>query len=204
MSGGCEGGVGMSGSNRQRQYRGITLRIAGAVPLPGVTLEPGRAYRQRLRRIVHTSLFDLFKIGIGPSSSSRDPVRAAYHFAERLSQSGALESVARVHVDLYGSLALTGKGHGTDRGIQLGLLGERPDTVDPAAVDSRLAEVAERSELALFGRRPVPFHPAEDIAFRVTETLPAHPNGMRFTAFGENGEIVDRRIYYSIGGGFGP
>ncbi len=152
---------------------------------------------------MHTSLFDLFKIGIGPSSSHTvGPMRAAYHFAERLAQSGALENVAHIHVDLYGSLALTGKGHGTDRGIQLGLLGERPDSVDPAAVESRLAEVAGRAELTLFGRRAVPFHPAEDIAFRVTETLPAHPNGMRFTAFGAGGEIVERRVYYSIGGGF--
>ncbi|MGA7234807.1 MAG: L-serine ammonia-lyase [Bryobacteraceae bacterium] len=152
---------------------------------------------------MHTSLFDLFKIGIGPSSSHTvGPMRAAYHFAERLAQTGMLENVTRVRIELYGSLALTGKGHGTDRGILLGLMGERPDTVDPASVTSRIAAVAQNGELVLFGRRTVPFHASEDLLFRVTETLAAHPNGMRFTAFSANEEVIDQRIYYSIGGGF--
>ena len=152
---------------------------------------------------MQTSLFDLFKIGIGPSSSHTvGPMRAAYQFASGLAQSGALENVARLRVDLYGSLALTGKGHGTDRGIQLGLMGERPDSVDPASVESRIAAIAQSAQLALFGRRCIPFQPAEDLLFHTTETLPAHPNGMRFTAFSANGDVIDRRIYYSIGGGF--
>ncbi len=129
-------------------------------------------------------------------------MRAAYHFAERLAQTGALENITRVRVELYGSLALTGKGHGTDRGILLGLMGERPDTVDPASVASRIAAVAQNEELVLFGRRTVPFHASEDLLFHVTETLAAHPNGMRFTAFSADGEVIDQRIYYSIGGGF--
>jgi L-serine dehydratase len=152
---------------------------------------------------VHTSLFDLFKIGIGPSSSHTvGPMRAAYHFAERLSESGVLANVARVRIELYGSLALTGKGHGTDRGILLGLMGERPDAVDPASIEARIAGIAQSSELPLFGHHTVPFHGAEDLLFRVTETLAAHPNGMRFTAFDERGETVAQRVYYSIGGGF--
>jgi L-serine dehydratase len=152
---------------------------------------------------VHTSLFDLFKIGIGPSSSHTvGPMRAAFGFAEQLAETGLLESAARIRVELYGSLALTGKGHGTDRGILLGLMGERPDSVDPASVAPRIADVVQRGELILFGRHTVPFDAAEDLLFRVTETLAAHPNGMRFTAFGAGGEVIDQRIYYSIGGGF--
>ena len=152
---------------------------------------------------MHTSLFDLFKIGIGPSSSHTvGPMRAAYRFAEGLTHSGAIDRVAQLRVDLYGSLALTGKGHGTDRGILLGLMGQRPDTVCPETVESRIAEVTSHGELPLFGRRNILFHPADDLLFNVKETLSAHPNGMRFTAFGAEGTVVDRRTYYSIGGGF--
>jgi L-serine dehydratase len=152
---------------------------------------------------VHTSLFDLFKIGIGPSSSHTvGPMRAARQFAERLADSGALEKTARVRIDLYGSLALTGKGHGTDRGILLGLMGERPESVNPAEVESRVAEIGARGELPLLGRRAVPFQASEDLLFHTAETLAAHPNGMRFTAFGAAGETLQQRIYYSIGGGF--
>jgi L-serine dehydratase len=129
-------------------------------------------------------------------------MRAAYQFAEGLERSGLLANVSRLRIDLYGSLALTGKGHGTDRGILLGLMGERPDSVCPETVTGRIAEVNRRGELPLFGRRKVPFQSAEDLLFNVKETLPAHPNGMRFTAFGGDGSILDRRTYYSIGGGF--
>ncbi len=152
---------------------------------------------------MHTSLFDLFKIGIGPSSSHTvGPMRAAYQFAEGLAETRSLESVARIRIELYGSLALTGKGHGTDRGILLGLMGERPDSVDPASIESRIAEVTDRSELRIFGRRTVPFHAEDDLLFRVRETLPAHPNGMRFTVFDTSGETISQRTFYSIGGGF--
>jgi L-serine dehydratase len=152
---------------------------------------------------VHTSLFDLFKIGIGPSSSHTvGPMRAAYRFVELLIHRGILASTARLRVELYGSLALTGKGHGTDRGILLGLMGERPDSVDPASIESRVAEVAEKGELRLFGQRAIPFTLPDDLQFRMKETLAAHPNGMRFTACASDGAVLDQRVFYSIGGGF--
>jgi L-serine dehydratase len=150
-----------------------------------------------------TSLFELFKIGVGPSSSHTvGPMRAAYRFVERLAKNGLLDRVARLQVDLYGSLALTGKGHGTDRGILLGLMGETPDGVDPAAIPEKVAEVARLHELSAFGRRAVAMNPSEDLRFHMAETLPGHPNGMRFTALDAEGRMLDRREYYSIGGGF--
>ena len=143
-----------------------------------------------------TSLFDLFKIGIGPSSSHTvGPMRAAYQFASGLAESGKLSRVARVRVDLYGSLALTGRGHGTPRGVTLGLSGERPDTVDPAAVQSG-------STIPLAGSHPIPFNPETDILFHPESVLPKHSNGMRFTALDSAGETVESGVYYSIGGGF--
>ena len=129
-------------------------------------------------------------------------MRAAYQFAEGLARSGALPNVSRLGIDLYGSLALTGKGHGTDRGILLGLMGDRPDSVCPETVESRIAEVNRRGELPLFGLKNIPFQAAEDLRFNVNETLAAHPNGMRFTAFESDSNILDRRTFYSIGGGF--
>jgi L-serine dehydratase len=152
---------------------------------------------------VQTSLFDLFKIGIGPSSSHTvGPMRAAYRFAEGLARSEAIEKVERLRIDLYGSLALTGKGHGTDRGILLGLMGERPDSVCPETIESRISEINRRGELPLFRSRKLPFHASEDLLFNVRETLSAHPNGMRFTAFDSNGGVLDARVFYSVGGGF--
>jgi L-serine dehydratase len=129
-------------------------------------------------------------------------MRAARRFVARLSETQVLDEISRVRVDLYGSLALTGKGHGTDRGILLGLMGETPDGVDPAAIGERIAGVYERNELPAFGRHSVPFHPADDLLFHTTETLAAHPNGMRFAAFRCDGSAIDSRVYYSIGGGF--
>src|SRR5438270_167724 len=105
-----------------------------------------------------TSLFDLFKIGIGPSSSHTvGPMRAAYRFAESLAASGKLADTARVQIDLYGSLALTGKGHGTDRGILLGLMGDRPDDTDPATITERITFIEAKSELTLFKQKSIPF-----------------------------------------------
>src|SRR5579872_3307717 len=130
---------------------------------------------------MQTSLFDLFKIGIGPSSSHTvGPMRAALRFAQALD----LAAVARVRVELYGSLALTGRGHGTPRGVLMGLCGERPDTVDPAAIDRRMAEIAERSQLPLNGTKPVAFQFERDFLFHPDAVLPGHSNGMRFTAYG--------------------
>jgi L-serine dehydratase len=149
--------------------------------------------------LMQTSLFDLFKIGIGPSSSHTvGPMRAANRFVDGLD----LHCTGRVCVELYGSLALTGRGHGTPRGVVMGLCGERPDTVDPASIDRRMAEISERGQLPLAGIHPIPFEMESDFLFHPQEVLPGHSNGIRFTAYRADGERLDRRVYYSIGGGF--
>jgi L-serine dehydratase len=151
---------------------------------------------------MQTSLFDLFKIGIGPSSSHTvGPMRAAYRFAERLSKHEVLEKVAQVRIELFGSLALTGLGHGTDRGVLLGLMGKQPDEIDPAEIQGLMEGIRESGLLTLFGRHAVPFGPP-DLAFNKDTLLPGHSNGMRFTALGADGQILDARVYYSVGGGF--
>jgi L-serine dehydratase len=150
---------------------------------------------------MHTSLFDLFKIGIGPSSSHTvGPMRAAYRFAEKLSDRQLLENVASVRVELFGSLALTGVGHGTDRGILLGLAGKQPDGIDPCEIPALLAGI-QKFGLPLFGRHTIPFAP-EDLVFIKDMLLPGHSNGMRFTAFAGDGQTLDERVFYSVGGGF--
>jgi L-serine dehydratase len=149
-----------------------------------------------------TSLFDLFKIGIGPSSSHTvGPMRAAYRFVRQLSNRELLSSVARMRVELYGSLALTGHGHGTDRGLQLGLLGLQPDEVDPAEIDELISNICTRGQIKLLNHHAVRFEP-EDLVFHKDAVLPGHSNGMRFTAIDKNGTLLDSRIYYSVGGGF--
>jgi L-serine dehydratase len=150
-----------------------------------------------------TSIFELFKIGIGPSSSHTvGPMRAARQFVQELSLSGLIAKVSRIKVDLYGSLALTGKGHGTDRAIILGLSGEIPDQVDPASIDTKLATIREQRSLLLFGCHSAPFNPEEDIVFRKTEVLPGHSNGMRFTVYDDAAKEISSKIFYSTGGGF--
>ena len=150
-----------------------------------------------------TSLFDLFKIGIGPSSSHTvGPMRAARRFVLELETSGLLQKTARVTVELYGSLALTGHGHGTDRAILLGLAGEQPDKVDPAAIDGIVQTIRDAHALRLLGKHVVPFEEADDLVWHRAETLAAHPNGMRYTVFDENGALLRQQIFYSIGGGF--
>lgn len=150
-----------------------------------------------------TSLFDLFKIGIGPSSSHTvGPMRAARRFVLELETAGRLHETARVRVDLYGSLALTGHGHGTDRAILLGLAGEQPDKVDPAAIDGIVQTIRDAHGLRLLGKHVVPFEEADDLVWHRAETLAAHPNGMRYTAFDENGAELRHQIFYSVGGGF--
>ena len=146
-----------------------------------------------------TSLFDLFKIGIGPSSSHTvGPMRAAYRFAEGLANSSSLARVTGLRIELFGSLGLTGRGHGTDRGILLGLMGERPDSVDPATIAARVDAVRASRELVLFGRRAGPFHLEQDLIFDGAHSLPFHPNGMRFTALPD----IASRVFFSVGGGF--
>jgi L-serine dehydratase len=149
------------------------------------------------------SVFDLFKIGIGPSSSHTvGPMKAACSFARRLERDGILTEVARVQISLYGSLAHTGRGHGTDRAIMLGLQGEEPDRVDPDRIEPRLETIRRQRTVQLLGRRPVAFDEKSDLKFRKREKLPHHPNGMRFEAFDAAGALLERREYYSVGGGF--
>ena len=159
---------------------------------------------------MNTSLFELFKIGIGPSSSHTvGPMRAALRFARTLAAESGAASVARVCVELYGSLALTGVGHGTDRAVLLGLSGEAPDTVDPEAVQDLLDRIRVSEKLLLSGDVEIEFHEEADLLFRRAELYPpganaaiSHPNGMRFRAFGAAGSLLLEQVFYSIGGGF--
>ncbi|WP_431857136.1 L-serine ammonia-lyase [Azospirillum sp.] len=149
------------------------------------------------------SVLDLFKIGIGPSSSHTvGPMKAALRFTEDLTAAGRLGEVRRVVVGLYGSLALTGKGHGSDTAVLLGLSGERPETVDPDAVAPLLARIRTTGRLALGGQREVAFDEARDLLFHMGESLPFHPNGLRFQALDAEGRELAARDYYSVGGGF--
>ncbi len=149
------------------------------------------------------SVFDLFKIGIGPSSSHTvGPMRAARMFVQSLLDDGVLSGAQRVKTELYGSLGATGKGHGSDKAVLLGLEGETPEMVDPDAVPGRLQRIRESGEIRLLNERPLPFDEGRDLIFHRRLSLPLHPNGMRITAFDGNGEKLCRRKYYSIGGGF--
>ena len=148
-----------------------------------------------------TSVFDLFKIGVGPSSShTMGPMTAACRFVETLSKKNLLQATEQVEVDLYGSLALTGKGHATDRAILLGLSGERPDGVDPDAADAIVTRIRESGRLSLGGSRDIEFDEPSHLRFLQRERLPHHSNGMRFAASGAGGEL-DSAVYYSTGGG---
>ncbi|MCX2929253.1 L-serine ammonia-lyase [Mycobacterium sp. CVI_P3] len=147
------------------------------------------------------SVFDLFSIGIGPSSSHTvGPMRAATRFTARLAASGVLHAVDRVRVALYGSLAATGTGHGTIGAVILGLTGADPETVDPSAVDPLLKAVRETRRLTLAGGRVITFDIDSDIA-KSLRRLDFHSNGMAFAALGADGAELDRRVYYSVGGG---
>jgi L-serine dehydratase len=154
------------------------------------------------------SVFDLFKIGIGPSSSHTvGPMRAAGMFVGSLASDGVLGQVARVRAELFGSLGATGHGHGSVPAIVLGLLGEHPETVDPAAATSEVDEVRRSGRLELGGRgpggqRPVSFDADADIVLHRRKRLPFHSNAMVFAAVGADGAELSRRTYYSVGGGF--
>jgi L-serine dehydratase len=156
---------------------------------------------------VVTSLFELFKIGIGPSSSHTvGPMRASLAFVRGLARAGAMPNVARIRVDLYGSLALTGIGHGTDTAILAGLSGEAPDSVEPSRLEEIL-EMAAAGALTLGGDRQIPFMRDSDLRFHKNQmypdaNIPTHPNGVRFTAFTPEKAIVATAVFYSIGGGF--
>ncbi|MCF8159190.1 MAG: L-serine ammonia-lyase [Polaromonas sp.] len=149
------------------------------------------------------SVFDLFKIGIGPSSSHTvGPMKAAAMFARRLAKSELLSDTRRIEAKLYGSLAATGKGHGTDTAIMLGLEGEMPDSIDPDSIELRLKEMRARGSLLVNGVQPVAFCEREDLLFLRNESLPFHSNGVRFSAFSGDGSLLEERRYFSVGGGF--
>jgi L-serine dehydratase len=151
---------------------------------------------------VVSSVFDLFKIGVGPSSShTMGPMTAACRFVETLAREGLADRAERVGAELYGSLALTGKGHATDRAVLLGLSGERPDKVDPDEADAAVARIRQTERLRLGGVREIGFVEARDLRFLQRERLPHHSNGMRFTAYGSGGEALFSKVYYSTGGG---
>lgn len=149
------------------------------------------------------STFELFSIGIGPSSSHTvGPMRAAKRFIALLQQKRVLSLAKRLVVDLYGSLALTGKGHGTDKAILLGLEGYIPESVDPNAIAALVEEIGRSSALKLGEGYVVPFREETDLIFHKDHQLPQHPNGMRFSAFDAAGHLLFEQVYYSVGGGF--
>ncbi|MCV2369019.1 L-serine ammonia-lyase [Roseateles oligotrophus] len=148
------------------------------------------------------SVFDLFKIGIGPSSSHTvGPMRAARLFSLRLRHEGLLEQTTRVVSQMYGSLGATGKGHGTDKAVLLGLAGHEPDSVDVEQVEIYLDGIRNGS-LSLLGEHPIAFNEAKDLVFFRRQSLPFHANGMRFVAYDVNEVEIQERTYYSVGGGF--
>lgn len=149
------------------------------------------------------SVFDLFTIGIGPSSSHTvGPMRAARRFAETLADERLLAATARVHTDLYGSLGATGRGHGTLTAVMVGLEGAHPDQIDPDAVDAQLRAILDSERLRLLGRYPIAFRRDDDIELRGRERLPGHPNALRLRAFDATGTELCSRTYFSVGGGF--
>ncbi|MCC6613110.1 MAG: L-serine ammonia-lyase [Anaerolineae bacterium] len=148
------------------------------------------------------SVFDIFKIGVGPSSShTMGPWRAAERFLYELEAAGNLDSVASVQVELFGSLAKTGRGHGTDIAVLMGLRGEDPASCDTRHVGHVIRQTEMAGEIALLGRKIIPFDPAADLIFHYNRSLPFHPNGIRLSARLDDGSTVEG-TYYSIGGGF--
>ncbi len=149
------------------------------------------------------SIFDLFKVGIGPSSSHTvGPVIAANRFIDALKEQQRFSQTTRVKVNLYGSLAMTGKGHSTDIAVMLGLLGEKVDEVDPDAVEGLIATIYKDKQLMLNGEKAVQFDPEHELVMNFGESLEQHPNGMRITAYDSAGIIVLNETYFSVGGGF--
>ena len=150
------------------------------------------------------STFDLFKIGIGPSSSHTvGPMRAAARFVEHhLAEAGRLDDVARVRAEVFGSLALTGRGHGTDKAVLMGLEGHWPNRIDPDVIPAALERIRGSKSIRLHGQREIAFNEKSDLVMNKRQKLPFHTNGMRFIAYDANGAEVASRDYYSVGGGF--
>ena len=177
--------------------------ICGSVVKARAAGKPGSCSDQAIRREKHMaiSVFDLFKIGVGPSSSHTvGPMRAAALFVGALRERQLLARVERVEVRLYGSLSATGVGHGTDRATLVGLMGEWPDRVDPATIEPRIAALKASGVLLLDGQVEVAFDWARDLLL-LEENLPYHPNAMTLTAFA-GGQVLHANTYYSVGGGF--
>jgi L-serine dehydratase len=152
---------------------------------------------------VAISVFELFKIGIGPSSSHTvGPMRAALTFAKRLKEQDLLARTEAVKAELYGSLGATGKGHGSDKAVLLGLQGEAPDQVDIESVAAKLDAIRTSKRLRLMGEKEIAFDESEQLLMYKRQSLPFHPNGMRFTAFDAAGVELLNKVYYSVGGGF--
>jgi L-serine dehydratase len=149
------------------------------------------------------SVFELFKIGIGPSSSHTvGPMRAALLFATGLKEQGLLAQTAAVKAELYGSLGATGKGHGSDKAVLLGLQGEAPDCVDTDTIEDKLARIRSSTRIELLGEKSIRFVETEHLLMYKRQSLPCHPNGMRFTAYDAGGRELLSKVYYSVGGGF--
>lgn len=152
---------------------------------------------------MHFGVFDLFKIGIGPSSSHTvGPMVAARVFLERIRGESGLDAIEKVEAELYGSLALTGMGHGTDTAVMLGLTGAEPATIDPDTVPGTIATIKGSQTINLLGTRNIPFHARHDLMMRGEVRLPFHSNAMKFRAYDAQGGIIKEEVWYSIGGGF--
>ena len=150
------------------------------------------------------STFDLYKIGIGPSSSHTvGPMRAAARFVDRwLVEAGRLQDVARVRAEVFGSLALTGRGHGTDKAVMMGLEGHMPNLIDPDIIPGALERIRGERRIRLNGSHEIAFEEKRDLLMNKREKLPYHTNGMRFAAYDADGNEIASRDYYSVGGGF--
>ncbi len=152
---------------------------------------------------MYTSVFDLFSIGIGPSSSHTvGPMRAARRFVENLQQQGNLLTVRALQCELFGSLAATGKGHGSDRAVLMGLEGEAPEDIDIDNIDMRVQAIGETRSITLIGQHCIDFDPKRHLLFKRNQSLDFHPNGMIFSAYGTAGDMILQKTYYSVGGGF--
>ncbi|MDI9407908.1 MAG: L-serine ammonia-lyase [Candidatus Pacebacteria bacterium] len=152
---------------------------------------------------MYISFFDLFKIGLGPSSShTTGPMRAAARFVHGLAEAPQPVKITRLVVELYGSLALTGRGHSTDLAVLLGISGYLPENLDPEQAQAIVAKIRTDHRLTLPHDRVIEFKEDRDLLFHMAESLPGHPNGMRLTAYSSDGTLLHREVYYSIGGGF--
>jgi len=152
---------------------------------------------------VFFSVFDLFKIGIGPSSSHTvGPMIAARRFLLSMEEAGSFSEINIIHINIYGSLALTGHGHGTDGALLLGLMGYAPDRIDSAIVKDTVAKIRAEKKLSLLGKNPIAFDESSHMIFRMEDVLPHHTNGLAFQAFDASGRLLARDNFYSVGGGF--